>query len=87
MQYQAESLQDIQTYIRGATSRSPQLQAWIDEQGLTVEEFVTQLANKSESNFMYLRYVLGDIERSVWYARSPCRSDRVVRALALLLER
>ena len=66
MQYQAESLQDIQTYIRGATERSTQLQAWIDEQGLTVEEFVTQLANKSENNFMYLRYVLGDIERGVY---------------------
>ncbi|MEQ9549823.1 MAG: hypothetical protein RIM23_09410 [Coleofasciculus sp. G3-WIS-01] len=28
---------------------------------MTVEEFVTQLANKSENNFMYLRYVLPDI--------------------------
>jgi hypothetical protein len=27
-----------------------------------VEEFVTQLANKSENNFMYLKYVLPDIK-------------------------
>ena len=65
MQYQAESLQDTQTYIRGATERQ-QLRAWIDAQGLTVEEFITQLANKSENNFMYLRYVLADIERCVY---------------------
>ena len=62
MQYQAESLQDIQTYIRGEVNKSSQLQAWIDEKGLTVEEFVTQLANKSENNFMYLKYVLPDIK-------------------------
>jgi hypothetical protein len=62
MQYQAESLQDIQTYIRGEIKKSSQLQAWIDEKGLTVEEFITQLANKSENNFMYLKYVLPDIK-------------------------
>ncbi len=62
MQYQAESLQDIQTYIRGEVNKSSQLQAWIDENGLTVEEFVTQLGNKSENNFMYLKYVLPDIK-------------------------
>jgi hypothetical protein len=62
MQYQAESLQDIQTYIRGEIKKSSQLRAWIDEKGLTVEEFITQLANKSENNFMYLKYVLPDIK-------------------------
>lgn len=65
MQYKAKSLQDIQTYIRGATERS-QLGAWIDRQGLKVEEFITQLAEKSDNNFMYLRYVLGDIERGLY---------------------
>jgi hypothetical protein len=62
MQYQAESLQDIQTYIRTRTQKSPQLRKWIDGQGLSVEDFVTQLGNKCENNFMYLRYVLGEIE-------------------------
>jgi len=62
MQYQAESLQDIQTYIRGEIKKSSQLQAWIDKKGLTVEDFITQLANKSENNFMYLKYVLPDIK-------------------------
>jgi Swt1-like HEPN len=62
MQYQAESLQDIQTYIRSRIQKSPTLRKWINGQGLSIEDFVTQLRNKSENNFMYLRYVLGDIE-------------------------
>jgi len=61
MQYQAESLADIKTYIREALKR-PQLNAWVQNQGLTGENFITQLADKSENNFMYLRYILGDIE-------------------------
>ncbi len=65
MAYRSESLQDIQTYIRGATQRE-QLRVWIDAQGLTVDEFITQLAHKSENNFMYLRYVLTEIERGVY---------------------
>lgn len=65
MQYHKESLYDVQTYIRGATRR-PQLHTWIDNQGLTVEEFITTLANKSENNFMYLRYVLPDIEEGIY---------------------
>lgn len=61
MQYQAESLADIKTYIREALKR-PQLNAWVQNQGLTEENFITELADKSENNFMYLRYILGDIE-------------------------
>jgi len=61
MQYQAESLADIQTYIRA--NMSGKLREWIGAQGLTEEEFVRELAQKSENNFMYLRYVLGDIEQ------------------------
>jgi hypothetical protein len=66
MQYQAESLEDVRTYIRqrinvGAQGVAP-LQEWISSRGLTVEEFVTTLAEKSENNFMYLKYVLPDIE-------------------------
>ncbi|BDA74075.1 hypothetical protein CAL7716_082410 [Calothrix sp. PCC 7716] len=62
MQYQAESLQDIQNYISTRTQNSKLLRKWIDEQGVKVEDFVVQLGNKSDNNFMYLRYVLTDIE-------------------------
>ncbi|MBD2213327.1 hypothetical protein H6G27_26135 [Nostoc linckia FACHB-104] len=61
MEYRDQSRQDVQNYIWGATRR-PKLQAWIDRREMTVEEFVNQLADKSENNFMYLRYVLPQIE-------------------------
>lgn len=66
MAYSDESLQDVQTYIQQRVSESARLREWLDSQGLSVKEFVTQLAEKSENNFMYLRYVLGDIERGFY---------------------
>jgi hypothetical protein len=62
MQYQAESLEDVRTYIRQRVSESPALQEWVSSRGLTEEEFVTTLGEKSDRNFMYLRYVLPEIE-------------------------
>lgn len=65
MDYAAESREDVQTYIRRAATR-PQLRSWVDGRGLAVEDFVNVLAEKSENNFMYLRYVLPEIERGVY---------------------
>lgn len=65
MQYSQESLQDVQNYIRRATQRE-NLQTWIETNQLRVEEFVTQLATMSENNFMYLRYVLPEIEQGFY---------------------
>lgn len=65
MDYAAESREDIQTYVRRAATR-PQMVAWVDSRGLTVEDFVNVLAEKSENNFMYLRYVLPEIERGIY---------------------
>lgn len=59
------NFRDVQTYIQRATERS-HLRQWIEKQGLSLEEFVSQLANLSENNFMYLRYVLGDIESGLY---------------------
>jgi hypothetical protein len=66
MEYQAESLEDVQTYIRQRTTQSPSLQKWMRSRGLTVEEFVTTLGEKSDRNFMYLRYVLPEIESGAY---------------------
>ena len=62
MQYQAQSLEDVRTYIRQRISESPALQEWVSSRGLREEEFVTTLGEKSDRNFMYLRYVLPEIE-------------------------
>lgn len=66
MDHPEESLKDAETYIRLAAGR-PALQEWIRSQGIGTEDFVTVLAGKSESNFMYLRYVLMDIEHRLYW--------------------
>jgi hypothetical protein len=62
MQYSAESLADVKLYIDKRTSNSASIQSWINRQSLQREQFVAAVAQKSQSNFMYLRYVLNDID-------------------------
>lgn len=65
MEYTEQSRKDVQEYIRRVTER-PNLRVWIDKQQKSVEEFINQLADKSENNFMYLRYVLPQIEQGFY---------------------
>ena len=65
-EYGERSLQDVQTFIRQHVNEHERLRRWIDAKELTVEDFVTQLADKSEKNFMYLRCVLVDIEDGIY---------------------
>ncbi|MEG4319510.1 MULTISPECIES: ATP-binding protein [unclassified Microcoleus] len=62
MQFSAESLKDVKAYIEKFTSHSSSIQNWIDRQNLSREQFVAVVAEKSQNNFMYLRYVLNDID-------------------------
>ena len=62
MQYSAESLADVKVYIDKRTSNSASIQNWINHQNLQREQFVAAVAEKSQNNFMYLRYVLNDID-------------------------
>lgn len=57
---------DIQEYIRQQTARREKLRAWLAEQGLGVDAFVATLSDLSQDNFMYVRYVLPDIERGAY---------------------
>jgi hypothetical protein len=62
MIHPAENRDDVESYIRLNVER-PKLREWIArQQGMTAGEFVGQLAELSENNFMYLRYVLPEIE-------------------------
>jgi hypothetical protein len=65
MQHAQESQQDVRTYLRRA-SELPEMIAWREARRLGTEEFVVALAERSENNFMYLRYVLGDIQRGAY---------------------
>ncbi|MEG4201903.1 ATP-binding protein, partial [Microcoleus sp. Pol12A5] len=62
MQYDAASLEDTKAYIAKRTSNSASIQNWIASHALSREQFVGAVAQKSQNNFMYLRYVLNDIE-------------------------
>ncbi|MBD2567116.1 AAA family ATPase [Anabaena lutea FACHB-196] len=65
--YDEENRNDIQKYIRFCLENDPEhkagLQNWIKSQNITRDAFVQQLAEKSENNFMYLRYVLPTIAK------------------------
>jgi hypothetical protein len=66
MDYQNQSRNDARTYIQNRVNGSQQLRQRIAERGETQEDFIEKITDKSENNFMYLRYLLQDIEKG-WY--------------------
>jgi hypothetical protein len=62
MEYDAQSLEDVKAYLAKRTERSQLIQDWIKGRNLQREQFVTAVAQKSEKKFIYLRYVLDEIE-------------------------
>jgi hypothetical protein len=56
---------DIRDYVRHTLGR-PGIQNYIAKQGIDQEGFIDFLAHKSEWNFMYLGYVLPEIERGAY---------------------
>ncbi|MCW6037343.1 ATP-binding protein [Spirulina subsalsa FACHB-351] len=66
-EYYQANLADIQGFIRYRCQREP-TQRWLAAQGVTEAEFIEFLAENSETNFMYLKYVLDDIEQGKYAA-------------------
>jgi hypothetical protein len=66
-QYVNFNQDDIKEYIifvlNADSDYKDGLRKWIQERGIIDASFVEQLANKSENNFMYLRYVLPAIAK------------------------
>jgi hypothetical protein len=68
MEHPEENRDDAVAFLERAAER-PELRSWIErhpkqgDQPFTRERFVHQLATLSENNFMYLHYVLPEIER------------------------
>ncbi len=58
----AANIADIHNYVERATAR-PGIQAYIATQGMDTESFTELLVQKSGGNFMYLHYLLPEIER------------------------
>lgn len=67
IQYEKLNREDIQNYMRLVLNKDSDykdaLWQWIQERQINEDEFIQQVANKSENNFMYLRYVLPAIAR------------------------
>ncbi len=61
---------DIKDYIRffiyDDSEYKEALKKWIDNRQISADTFVEQVAQKSENNFMYLRYVLPGIARGFY---------------------
>ena len=67
LKHSNENRKDVELYIRRSSERAG-VQTWISKQkkALSTEDFVSQLADLSENNFMYLYYVLPTLERGVY---------------------
>jgi hypothetical protein len=63
------NLADVREFVEGKLPL-PGIQAYILAQGLDDLSFVTHLVGKSQGNFMYLRYVLPEIENGVYRGRN-----------------
>ena len=66
MKYIAESREDVRAFLQQRVGQSQVIQTWIEDQQHTVEDFIAELVQRSENNFMYLRYVLGELERGTY---------------------
>lgn len=64
----SDNLSDVTDYVRASTARQG-IKAYIQAQQLDVQVFVDMMVKKSEGNFMYLRYVLPEIERGPYKDR------------------
>lgn len=62
--------EDVEKYIRlflnNDSEHRDALRKWIQERNVSDDEFVKQVADKSENNFMYLRYVLPEIAQEFY---------------------
>jgi Swt1-like HEPN len=66
MQYVNESRQDVQAFLQQRIKNSLVIQDWVAQQQHMIEDFIIELAKRSENNFMYLRYVLSELERGTY---------------------
>ena len=66
LDYQIDSQRDVRLYIQNRVDDSGNLRQQIDERQETIIIFTNKIADKSENNFMYLRYVLLDIEKGLY---------------------
>jgi hypothetical protein len=67
--FSKESFEDIKQYVERATHR-PAIQKWLRSIKFRPNSFVEALAEKSQCNFMYVYYVLHDVEAGQYTDRT-----------------
>ena len=65
LQDDADNLSDISEYIKRVSEREG-IQTYISKQKIDNKGFVAHLTKKSQGNFIYLRYVIPEIERGAY---------------------
>lgn len=65
-EYRVGSEEDLRVYIRRRIDSSDTLQEMLDGRQESIPESIDRLTEKSEINFMYLHYVLQDIENGLY---------------------
>ena len=66
----ANNVADIRQYLDQSMSRSG-IQQFVASQKISRKQFVDHLADKSQGNFMYLHYVLPEIEKGAYKDLNP----------------
>lgn len=68
--YLNSSRDDVKEFIHLFPTNNPKyadgIRLWCEKRNINFEHFVEQLADKSENNFMYLKYVLPEIARGFY---------------------
>jgi hypothetical protein len=60
-----DNLEDVADFVRGAATGA-EFDSFISSQRLTKEKFVNLMVERSEGNFMYLRYVLPEVANGMY---------------------
>lgn len=66
LDYQIDSQHDVRLYIQNRVDNSEKLRQQINERQETIIVFTDKIVDKSKNNFMYLRYLLQDIEKGLY---------------------
>ncbi|CAK8719713.1 hypothetical protein KKHLCK_08890 [Candidatus Electrothrix laxa] len=61
-----QNLEDIQRYLHQQTENSQDVQGYIARHRLETATFISSLTRKSQGNFIYLRFVLFEIEQGAY---------------------
>ena len=73
-----DNRRDVRAYIQACAARAD-LHAWLVRHKKQISEFVDDLCNRSEGNFMYLHQVLAASEQWHPAASAQCKLPRELR--------